>query len=148
MIFLHTSVSIGDKLNESVSAVCPHCRLNADFETYEVKSTFSAVPLPKSKAFFCKLCGKPARKENRVQRVVNFVFLTPLLLIVAASFVAGLVAMPLSYYHDNFDGFTVAIAIVLMGVPFFLIRRIVGFLKRNFDNKALFPLGPNLRTDL
>lgn len=148
MIHIHTTIEIGKDLNISEQLECPHCHQLSNHKIHELISTFSAIPLPKSKIFICDNCSNYSIKENPWMRIVNFVFLFPLFLIALITFCAGVLAIPLSYYNISLGGFTYLLALGLTLPTWFLMKRMIAFIKMNFSRNLLLPMSNRLSTEV
>lgn len=148
MIHVHTTIEIGKDLGIREQLECPHCRQVSIHKVHELISTFSAIPLPKSKVFICGYCSNLSVKENRWMRIVNFVFLLPLFLITLTVFCFGVLAIPLSYYNGSLDGFTYLLAIGLTLPTWFLLKRMIKFIRMNFSKNSLLPMSNRLSTEV
>jgi hypothetical protein len=148
MIHIHTTIEVGKDLNIREQLECPHCNQFSIHKIYELISTFSAIPLPKSKVYICDNCANSSVKEQRWMRIVNFVFILPLFLIALTTFCFGVLAIPLSYYNDSLDGFTYLLAIGLTLPTWFLLKRMFRFIKMNFSRNSLLPMSKRLSTEV
>jgi hypothetical protein len=148
MFHIHTTIEIGKDLKLLEEYECPSCKHRCNHKVHELISTFSAIPLPKSRIYICGNCSNYSVKEKRWMRIVNFVFLLPLFLISLVTFGAGVCAIPLSYYNNSLDGFTYLLTIGLTLPNWFLLRRMISFVKLNFSRNVLLPMSTRLSTEV
>jgi hypothetical protein len=145
---LHWKLAIGNEIAETKHAVCPHCKKDAEFRTFELLSSFLSIPLPKSKIYACNECSGLSRQENKLSRIVNVVFVLPAMLIASIGFVVGAIGIPYSLMKGTFDASIGAVLLVLAVVSLLLLGKMLKFVRRNLDADQLLPSNRGLNTEI
>lgn len=147
-MIIHWKIALGNELSEAKNAKCPHCNNQGEMRTFELITSFHSIPLPKSKMYRCNHCSGFSRCENRASRIINILFIIPLMLIAAIGMAVGLFGIPYSIANNTTDVFVVSVSAILITVPFFLLRKMYKFLKKNWNLDNLLPANQGLTTDL